>query len=898
MNTGTILALGVALAASCPAIADINVELRPDNQTVAVNETVNLGLYVVSDDTTVQLMSAAEIIFTWNPTYLQLLGVDNTGGAPLMNFPPFPDYLPLNEADPPQDGNGMYIALAFGGQPVAATPAGTLVTTFQFKAKAVTPGTPVDLPATHADPSGTTVVWDGTIPNFPVTGTLTGAIVVIEGAGPECGTPGTGACCEANGTPFCDDADCCEAVCLSDPTCCSEAWDEICADLAENEPLCDCPGCGDTGTGACCEANGTPFCDDADCCNVVCNTPGFSFCCDVAWDSLCAGLAAEEPLCGCQACGDPGTGDCCEANGSPYCDEEACCELVCGLDPYCCDTEWDTTCADLALANCSILCPTTGACCLPDGSCVDGLTPDECAALPGGDFQGFETECLGANSNIIVWGVDDVDSDDSQLFVLNLATASLQLVGPEHDDADIEGMTFFGDQVAGVTGSSDDPHFLVDMNFVTGGLTTIAPVDLCDNGDDDAGVAGDDDSDDAGIAADDDDSEVTGMATDGNGVQWAFAEDCGFGTIDLAGNFTVVVPSSVDAEGLAAALDGETLWAITDGGEIYEVDVSAGTVIEIDDVGSEFDDNSIENLELFSSNELAFFTEDGDDLEFTIYNIHTGQLNTTELRDLDLEDVETFVFASINACPSLMTQGCGTVLSGDCCSENSTAGCLDTGCCDIVCTMDPYCCDFRWDGICADEAKAACGELCACAVPEVVCHAEIAPTFGGGDGVTDGFDTAGAAGAAPGVQAFEAKSIEGQDDGPPSSFAEGCGNGCSLQVSWVGFSATACDLTYEAVVQLMNGQIIPVTNGQIIEVDCLGLDSAGDDVVVGFGHAGDGGPTARLIVTVRDEDGNEDTDVLDLCEICAAAGNSDGGDTPGGSGPSGQTIGGGIASPP
>jgi hypothetical protein len=933
MNTKTVFALGIALAANCQAVANINVEFRPANQTVAVNDTVNLGLYIVSDDGTDQLMSSAEIVFTWEWQYLQLLGVDDTGGAQLMPFPPFPIYLPLNEADPPADGDGIYIALAFGGQPVAATPTGTLLTTFQFKALQVTTGTPVGIPGSSANPLGTTVVWDGTIPNFPVTGTLTGATVVIEGDGPECGDPGTGDCCGANGTPYCDDLDCCEAVCLIDasccdlewdalcaglaeeeplcdcagcgdadagdccgangtpfcndedccdavclidPTCCSQAWDQLCADLAQEEPLCDCPDCGDAGSGPCCEANGTPFCDDADCCDAVCLID--PTCCSQAWDAICAGLAQEEPLCGCEGCGDVGTGDCCEANGSPYCDDEACCELVCALDSYCCETEWDATCAEMAQAECAILCPMTGACCFPDGSCLDGLTEDDCEAMTGGDFQGIESECLGSDSKIIVWGVDERGGEDSQMFVLNLATADLELVGSEHENKDIEGMTFYGNQVGGVTGNTDDPHFLVDMNFVTGALTTIASVDLCD--DDDLGMApaDDDDSDDSGMATGDG-SEVTGMATDGNGVQWAFAEHCGFGTLDLAGNFTLVVPSYRHIEGLAAALDGETLWGITDDGEIYEVDVSSGSVVEIDDVGSEFDDDDIENLELFSSNELAFFTEDGDDLEFTVYNIHTGHMDTTELRDLDMEDVETFVFASVDACPSLMTQGCGTAQAGDCCSENSTAGCLDAGCCDIVCGMDPFCCDFRWDAICAAEADATCGELCACAVPEVVCHAQIAATFGGDDGVTNGFATQGTPGAEPGVQ------------------AAGCGNGCSIQISWEGFSATACDLTYNAVVQ-MNGQIIPVTNGQIIEVDCLGLNAAADDVVVGFGHAGGDDPTALLIVTVQDEDGNEATDVLDLCEICEAASGTDGDNPPGGSPRIGDSFGGGIAAPP
>ncbi|MBC23170.1 MAG: hypothetical protein CMJ32_04555 [Phycisphaerae bacterium] len=46
------------------------------------------------------------------------------------------------------------------------------------------------------------------------------------------------------------------------------------------------------------------------------------------------------------ACG--GAGDCCEANGTPGCNDLDCCADVCDTDPFCCDTEWDQTCADTA----------------------------------------------------------------------------------------------------------------------------------------------------------------------------------------------------------------------------------------------------------------------------------------------------------------------------------------------------------------------------------------------------------------------------------------------------------------------------------------------------------------------------------------------------------------------
>lgn len=43
-----------------------------------------------------------------------------------------------------------------------------------------------------------------------------------------------------------------------------------------------------------------------------------------------------------------------------------------------------------------IVCFPMGACCLPDGSCIDDLSPEDCAALDGA-FQGDDTTCAGTN---------------------------------------------------------------------------------------------------------------------------------------------------------------------------------------------------------------------------------------------------------------------------------------------------------------------------------------------------------------------------------------------------------------------------------------------------------------------------------------------------------------------
>ena len=50
--------------------------------------------------------------------------------------------------------------------------------------------------------------------------------------------------------------------------------------------------------------------------------------------------------------------------------------------------------------------------------------------------------------------------------------------------------------------------------------------------------------------------------------------------------------------------------------------------------------------------------------------------------------------------------------AGDCCIANGTAGCNASVCCNLVCDLDPFCCNHTWDGLCADAAAANCPGLC------------------------------------------------------------------------------------------------------------------------------------------------------------------------------------------
>jgi len=112
-----------------------------------------------------------------------------------------------------------------------------------------------------------------------------------------CQAPEAGPCCQANGSIGCDDVACERAVCAIDPFCCDSEWDGICANEAIEDLLhCACT-CGAEPAGSCCNANGTPFCNDEACCDAVCVID--PKCCDIEWDSVCAEEAAKVPLCGC-----------------------------------------------------------------------------------------------------------------------------------------------------------------------------------------------------------------------------------------------------------------------------------------------------------------------------------------------------------------------------------------------------------------------------------------------------------------------------------------------------------------------------------------------------------------------------------------------------------------------
>jgi hypothetical protein len=180
---GALFVCAFALLAAPAAHANINLEFRPAVQTTFVGDIFSVDLYAVSDDLSDQTTAAAQVIITWDTTFVQLLGLDNTG-TPMTTASFFgPEPYGLNSSL--TDGDAMWIGLAPPGNPVPATPLGTFLTSFNFVALAPTfPGTTlIDIAATGGM-NGHTIVYDGTTPNTDVTGTLTGGMVQVLVPGP------------------------------------------------------------------------------------------------------------------------------------------------------------------------------------------------------------------------------------------------------------------------------------------------------------------------------------------------------------------------------------------------------------------------------------------------------------------------------------------------------------------------------------------------------------------------------------------------------------------------------------------------------------------------------------------------------------------------------------------
>lgn len=179
-------------------IPAIDLQLRPSTQNVGINETARVGLYAVSNSPFSQSFVGVEIVLSWDPSRLQLLGAEDPSPSPWSGSAfPASDAHGLNEFVPPQDGTGLWRAFGFLGSSVTATPSGTLITTFRFKPKVLSSGTLVEIPPEGGDPitspSGVslqeTIVLDYSSPGFNSVGNLLPTTLTITEEGGDNPTP-------------------------------------------------------------------------------------------------------------------------------------------------------------------------------------------------------------------------------------------------------------------------------------------------------------------------------------------------------------------------------------------------------------------------------------------------------------------------------------------------------------------------------------------------------------------------------------------------------------------------------------------------------------------------------------------------------------------------------------
>jgi hypothetical protein len=416
-----------------------------------------------------------------------------------------------------------------------------------------------------------------------------------------------------DGAGFPTNLTCEVSVCDDDPFCCETAWDGVCADTANEDPNCL------TCLAFCNETYGNAgFAANTDCETAVCAADGF--CCATEWDGICADIAYSEPECA--SCITP---FCSESQGTPGFPLTPECEaVVCAADPFCCDTSWDGTCALGTLEQ-----PACASCFTP------GIPFPPCGLeIPADAFA--ESEDCGEDTN----GGCNMDS-------------------PSFDSIYC-GQTFSGTAWAD-DGSRDTDWYL--FTLATAGEVTIS-----------------------------------------GSAEFPFL-------LGLISDFT----SCDDFDGMI----DEAVFGEFCGSESITVTLDAGTHI-LFFAPSEFEDYPCEgeNINYFVSLESDHCPEIFCNQAQTFPGFPTNLDCQDEVCAIDPFCCST-AWDGICANTALDVSSCADCIVY-CDQPTGTPGFpADTGCEVAVCAEDPFCCDTAWDGVCADIAlgEPACAD-CLSPLPE------------------------------------------------------------------------------------------------------------------------------------------------------------------------------------
>lgn len=174
----TLLAASLVLPVVCSAQAGVVNLSFVGPQSVDLNEVFSVSLMGCGNDT----MMATDVIFGWNPSHLQLIGVSHEGSHPLMwasqSGLRYPDFYGINESALPSDGTALYTGFVQLGQSINAATS-FQIAAFQFRAVDTFASTDISI-ISQMDilyPCET-AVYGGGAAGTTVTGSLAGTTVV------------------------------------------------------------------------------------------------------------------------------------------------------------------------------------------------------------------------------------------------------------------------------------------------------------------------------------------------------------------------------------------------------------------------------------------------------------------------------------------------------------------------------------------------------------------------------------------------------------------------------------------------------------------------------------------------------------------------------------------------
>ncbi|UCC31559.1 MAG: hypothetical protein JSU86_04625 [Phycisphaerales bacterium] len=194
--SGVLLVCAAAVAPP-RAVAEINLQWRVSAQVVRVGQTVEVGLYAISDDDSDQPFGGIDAILSWDPGVIELVDkIDDGPYAWLTSSFPNDENIESLNADcgaivfcdpysgmPFNDGDALYQSVMQfpPNPPPYATPHGLLVTTMRFNAPTATPATEIALLEAVGEQS--TIVVDTEDLGADVTGTLESVTLSIAACG-------------------------------------------------------------------------------------------------------------------------------------------------------------------------------------------------------------------------------------------------------------------------------------------------------------------------------------------------------------------------------------------------------------------------------------------------------------------------------------------------------------------------------------------------------------------------------------------------------------------------------------------------------------------------------------------------------------------------------------------